>query len=158
MIFHPSLYLFSLLFNVEIPPRKGSLVIGLSCMTCFGQWNVSKHGANRASTLVCTVKHVFLCICHPHKNISWRDCWSQEENELTCCNVLLVTCSNLSNKNIILGQSNIFLDMSPKPREAKAKIKYLDYTKMKSFCTANHQQYVKATYWMREGIWKYNIW
>ena len=30
----------------------------------------------------------------------------------------------------------IFLDMSPLARETKAKLNYLDYTKINSFCTA----------------------
>ena len=35
-----------------------------------------------------------------------------------------------------IGLSNIFLDMSPQAREAKAKIDKCDYIKLKSFCTA----------------------
>ena len=35
-----------------------------------------------------------------------------------------------------IGGSNIFLCMSPKARETKAKINYWDYTKIKRFCTA----------------------
>ena len=33
-----------------------------------------------------------------------------------------------------MGQSNIFLDMSPEAREINAKINYLDYIKIKVFC------------------------
>ena len=33
--------------------------------------------------------------------------------------------------------------MSPEGRETKAKINYLDYIKIKSFCTANNQQNYK---------------
>ena len=35
-----------------------------------------------------------------------------------------------------ISLSNIFLDMSPQAREAKAKIDKCDYIKLKSFCTA----------------------
>jgi len=34
-----------------------------------------------------------------------------------------------------ISHGNIFLDMSPEAREMKAKINYLDYIKIKSFCT-----------------------
>ena len=38
---------------------------------------------------------------------------------------------NVSN----ISRSSIFLDMSPKARETKAKINYWDFIKIKSFCT-----------------------
>lgn len=35
-----------------------------------------------------------------------------------------------------MGLSNIFKDISPQARKAKAKINYWNYTKIKRFCTA----------------------
>jgi len=40
--------------------------------------------------------------------------------------------SNLSD----ISHDNIFLDMSPEAKKTKAKINYLDYIKINSFCTA----------------------
>ena len=45
------------------------------------------------------------------------------------------TSSNLSD----ISSSNIFLDMSLKARETKAKISHWHYIKTKSFCTAKEQ-------------------
>ena len=41
-----------------------------------------------------------------------------------------------SNNLFDLSCSNFFLDMSPEARETKVKINYLDFIKIKSFCTA----------------------
>ena len=43
---------------------------------------------------------------------------------------------NLGSNVSDMGQSNIFLDISPQAREMKAKINYWDNIKIKSFCTA----------------------
>ena len=43
---------------------------------------------------------------------------------------------NTSNNLFNLGRSNFFLDTSPKAREARAKMNYWDFIKIKSFCTA----------------------
>ena len=60
-----------------------------------------------------------------------------------------------------IGLSNLFLDMSPEARETKAKIKYWDYIKIKSFCTVkeiiiktkgnlwNGRRYLQMTYLIR---------
>jgi len=42
-----------------------------------------------------------------------------------------------------IGHNNIFLDMSPKARETKAKIKYQDYTKIKCFCIVKESAELK---------------
>ena len=43
---------------------------------------------------------------------------------------------NIGNTLFDTGLSNIFLGMTPKAREAKAKINKWHYIKLKSFCTA----------------------
>ena len=48
--------------------------------------------------------------------------------------------------------SNIFLDLSLKANETKAKINKWDPFKLKSFCTA--KEIVKKMDWMRENICK----
>ena len=49
-----------------------------------------------------------------------------EKNESLC------TGSNVSD----IGQSNIFVDMSPEASETKAKINYCDYIKIENSCRA----------------------
>ena len=43
---------------------------------------------------------------------------------------------NTSSKLFDLSLSNFFLETSPKTREARAKMNYWDFIKIKSFCTA----------------------
>ena len=43
---------------------------------------------------------------------------------------------NTGSNSFDIGSSNFFLDRSPEVREAKAKINYWDFIKIKSFCTA----------------------
>ena len=43
---------------------------------------------------------------------------------------------NIGSNVFNLGRSNIFLETLPKAREAKAKMNYWDFIKIKSFCTA----------------------
>ena len=43
---------------------------------------------------------------------------------------------NTGSNLFYLSRSNFFLGMSPKAREARAKMSYWDFIKIKSFCTA----------------------
>ena len=54
-----------------------------------------------------------------------------------------------------LSHSNLFLDTSPKAREARAKMNYWDFIKIKSFCTAKETvQKSEAAHGMGEYICK----
>ena len=43
---------------------------------------------------------------------------------------------NIGSDLFNIGHSNFFQDMSPKGKEAKAKVNFWDFIKIKSFCTA----------------------
>ena len=61
------------------------------------------------------------------------------------------TGSNLSD----LSRSNFWLDRSPKARETKAKMRYWDFIKIKSMCTAKETvNKTKTTNRMGEDICK----
>jgi len=67
----------------------------------------------------------------PHTKIDSK--WMKDLNvRQESIKILENTGSNLFD----LSHSNFFLDTSPKAREARAKMNYWDFIKIKSFCTA----------------------
>lgn len=61
---------------------------------------------------------------------------------------------NIRKKLHDTGLSNNFLDMTPKIQATKAKTDKPDYTKLKSFCTANTPQSKETTYSLEENSCK----
>ena len=66
--------------------------------------------------------------------------WIKDQN--VRLNTIKLLEENIGGTLFDINHSNIFLDLSPKTRETKAKINKWDLNKLKSFCTAKE----KTTY------------
>ena len=69
----------------------------------------------------------------PYKKVNWK--WIKDLN--VSPETLKILQENTGSNYSDIGCRNIFLDMSPKARETKAKINYWDYIKIKNYFTVN---------------------